>query len=203
MANFHQKWRYNIRLAERKGVTVQHLRQGDGPRVLRSDAHDRRARRLRDPQARILCGICLTISASMPGSIWRSTPSDTPDRRHPRHPLWRQGLVSLRRVEQRASQSDAQLSAPMAHDSVGSRNRTAVSTTSAASPATCRRITRSTVCSASSRASAAISPSLSARWILSSPPLSIGRSSTARPSSRNCANRSTSFATVENKGEHA
>lgn len=51
--------------------------------------------------------------------------------------------------------------------------------------------------------SAAVLPSLSARWILSSPLLSIGRSSTARPSSRNCANRSTSFATVENKGEHA
>ena len=77
MASFHQKWRYNIRLAERKGVTVQIC----GKEMVPAFADLMLTTGVRDGFASpSILQTCSTISASTRGSTWRSTPREPPSR---------------------------------------------------------------------------------------------------------------------------
>ena len=98
LANFHQKWRYNIRLAERKGVTVRICGKEMVPAfsdlMLTTGVRDGFVTRKPEYFAAMLDNLGEHARLYM-----AFDPNDTPDCRHPRHPLWRQSLVSLWRVE--------------------------------------------------------------------------------------------------------
>ena len=117
MASFHQKWRYNIRLAVKKGVEVRVCGKEmvpDFARIMLTTGvrdgfvtrppeyfcqHARQPRRAR---------------AAVYG-----LPRGPAHRGYAGHPLRRQGVVSLRSKLERAPQPHAELSAAVEHDPVG------------------------------------------------------------------------------------
>ena len=195
MAAFHQKWRYNIRLAERKGVTVKicgkemvpafadlmlttGVRDGFVTRqpeyfanMLDNLGEHARLYMAFDPEGTPIAG---TLAIHYGDKVWYLYGASSNEHRN----LMPNYLLQWRMI-QWAVETGCRL-----YDFRGS-------------PATCRRIIRSTVCSASSRASAGRSPSSSARRIWSSPRSSTGPWSTARRSSRTCARPSISSKTAE------
>lgn len=116
MASFHQKWRYNIRLAVKKGVEVRVCGKEmvpDFARIMLTTV----CATASSPVHRSILPTCSTTLASTRGCIWPSTRGS--HRGYAGHPLRRQGVVSLRRKLERAPQPHAELSAAVEHDPVG------------------------------------------------------------------------------------